>query len=178
VLSGRIGFLSAYAIGGTCQAPWEPRLPRAKTPVWTEFDLGLQNACTQFVERRCFRYRCCQVFKIVGNRDATPLNNLQGPNFLARYGDPQSTRYRPKSPTNCRRDEFEGDELVQKAMRGMLPPLLDGMPSRHKIAPEISLCPSTRSKTPPSTACVRKGSIRRREPFRALLLLSGSTASA
>jgi hypothetical protein len=43
-------------------------------------------------------------------------------------------------------DEFEGDEQVQKAMKGMLPPLLDGMPSRHKIAPEISLCPSTRSK--------------------------------
>jgi hypothetical protein len=43
-------------------------------------------------------------------------------------------------------DEFKGDEQVQKAMKGMLPPLLDGMPSRHKIASEISLCPSTRSK--------------------------------
>ena len=26
-------------------------------------------------------------------------------------------------------DEFEGDEQVQKAMKGMLPPLLDGLPS-------------------------------------------------
>jgi hypothetical protein len=41
--------------------------------------------------------------------------------------------------------EFEGDEQVQKAMKGMLPPLLDGMPSRHNIAPEIGLCPSTMS---------------------------------
>ena len=43
-------------------------------------------------------------------------------------------------------DEFEGNEQAQKAMKGMLPPLLDGMPSRHKIALEISLCPSKRSK--------------------------------
>ena len=51
-----------------------------------------------------------------------------------------------KSRTELKDNESEGDEQVQKAMKGMLPPLLDGMPSRHKIAPEISLCPSTRSK--------------------------------
>jgi hypothetical protein len=27
-------------------------------------------------------------------------------------------------------DEFEGDEQAQEAMKGMLPPLLDGMTSR------------------------------------------------
>lgn len=42
-------------------------------------------------------------------------------------------------------DEFEGDEQVQKAMKGMLPPLLDGLLSRHKIAPQIRVRPSTRS---------------------------------
>jgi hypothetical protein len=43
-------------------------------------------------------------------------------------------------------DEFEADEQAQKAMKRMLPCHLDGMPSSHKIALEISLCPSKRSK--------------------------------
>ena len=34
---------------------------------------------------------------------------------------------------------------MQKAMKGMLPPLLDGLLSRHKIAPQIKVRPSTRS---------------------------------
>ena len=43
-------------------------------------------------------------------------------------------------------DEFERDEQAQKAMKGMLPPLLDGIASRDMIALEIGLCPSTTSK--------------------------------
>jgi hypothetical protein len=31
-------------------------------------------------------------------------------------------------------DEFEGDEPVQKALKGTLPPLLGGMPNGNKLA--------------------------------------------
>jgi hypothetical protein len=37
-------------------------------------------------------------------------------------------------------DEFEGDGPVPKALTGMLPPLLGGMPSSHKMAPKTSRC--------------------------------------
>ena len=36
-------------------------------------------------------------------------------------------------------DEFEGDEQAKKAMKGMLPPLLDGMPIRHRMALETTV---------------------------------------
>jgi hypothetical protein len=66
------------------------------------------------------------------SRGRQPFKNLQERKFWRATVMHGHSGIAPENPTDCGRqdDEYEGHQQVGKAMIGMLPPLLDGMPRR------------------------------------------------